>query len=130
MTDEPNRGCVAMSLHFRRTVTFQRVLPACGVAAVCLAPLTTLAQDAQPETLQEIVVTAQKREQNLQDVGISIAAFSQDQLKDMGVSSVDQLGYAVPGVSIFQFGQQTTTTITIRGVSQNDFSDQNEAPVA
>jgi iron complex outermembrane receptor protein len=119
-----------MSLHFRRTMTYQRVLPACGVAAVCLAPLTALAQDAQSDSLQEVVVTAQKREQNLQDVGISIAAFSQDQLKDMGVSSVDQLGYAVPGVNIFQFGQQTTTTITIRGVSQNDFSDQNEAPVA
>jgi len=119
-----------MGLHLRRAFVYRQALPACGVAAACLLPLAALAQEAAPEGLQEIVVTAQKREQNLQDVGISIAAFSQDQLKNMGVTAVDQLGYAVPGVSIFQFGQQTTTTITIRGVSQNDFSDQNEAPVA
>src|SRR5690349_9359521 len=119
-----------MILHLRRAFASRQALPACGVAAVCLLPAAALAQEAAPEGLQEVVVTAQKRTQNLQDVGISIAAFSEDQLKNMGVSSVDQLGYAVPGVNIFQFGQQTTTTITIRGVSQNDFSDQNEAPVA
>jgi len=80
--------------------------------------------------LEEIVVTAQKREQNLQDVGISIAAFGGDQLKDMGITTTDQIAGMVPGVQIFQFGQQATTTISIRGVSQNDFADHNEAPVA
>src|ERR1043165_5369699 len=95
-------------------------------AALCLAPLGAAADDQ----LEEVTVTAQKREQNLQDVGISIAAFSQESLKNMGVSSVSQLGSMVPGVNIFQFGQDATTTITIRGVSQNDFADHNEAPVA
>jgi len=94
--------------------------------ALCLIPLGASADDQ----LQEVTVTAQKREQNLQDVGISIAAFSQDSLKNMGVTSVSQLGSMVPGVNIFQFGQDATTTITIRGVSQNDFADHNEAPVA
>jgi iron complex outermembrane receptor protein len=102
-------------------------LPFCASGvALCLIPLSVLADDQ----LQEITVTAQKREQNLQDVGISIAAFSQDDLKDLGVTSVAQLGSMVPGVNIFQFGQDATTTITIRGVSQNDFADHNEAPVA
>jgi iron complex outermembrane receptor protein len=36
--------------------------------------------------LEEITVTANRREQNLQDVGTSIAAFTGDQLKDLGVS--------------------------------------------
>ena len=93
---------------------------------VCLLPLCAFADDQ----LEEVTVTAQKREQNLQDVGISIAAFSQESLKNMGVTSVAQLGSMVPGVNIFQFGQDATTTITIRGVSQNDFADHNEAPVA
>ena len=116
--------------HIRRALTCKRALSAGRVAAACLIPLGALAQEAAPIALEEVVVTAQRREQNLQDVGISIAAFSGDQLKDMGITAVDQLGYTVPGVNIFQFGQQTTTTITIRGVSQNDFADQNEAPVA
>src|SRR5689334_7025983 len=98
-----------MILHFRRAFATRQAPTACAMAAACLMPLATLAQEAAPEGLQEVVVTAQKREQNLQDVGIAIAAFSQDQLKNMGVTSVDQLGYAVPGVNIFQFGQQTTT---------------------
>lgn len=85
---------------------------------------------AEQPTLEEIVVTAQKREQNLQDIGISIAAFGADQLKEMGVTSTDQIAGMVPGVQIFQFGQQATTTISVRGVSQNDFADHNEAPVA
>lgn len=101
----------------------------CGALAA-LVPLAAIAQEVPEGVLQEIVVTAQKREQNLQDVGISVAALSADDLKSMGVSSVDQLGSMVPGVMIFQFGEEATTTITIRGVSQNDFADHNEAPVA
>jgi iron complex outermembrane recepter protein len=109
--------------HSRRH--YRLSLCASGVA-LCLVPLSAFADDQ----LEEVTVTAQKREQNLQDVGISIAAFSQENLKDMGVTSVAQLGSMVPGVNIFQFGQDATTTITIRGVSQNDFADHNEAPVA
>lgn len=110
---------------------FQRrqLLQACGAVA-SLVPLAATAQEVSQGVLQEVVVTAQKREQNLQDVGISMAALSANDLKSMGVSSVDQLGSSVPGVMIFQFGEEATTTITIRGVSQNDFADHNEAPVA
>src|SRR5579872_1279919 len=118
------RGRIAMNPGIRQLV--RRLLPRIAYCTVGLTPIGAFAQ----EVLQEIVVTAQKREQNLQDVGISIAAFSEDQLKDMGVGSVDQIGSLVPGVQIFQFGQEATTTITIRGVSQNDFADHNEAPVA
>jgi hypothetical protein len=57
-------GFDAMTLHLRRTVAYPRVLPVCGIAAMCLTPLTALAQDALPETLQEIVVTAQKRQES------------------------------------------------------------------
>ena len=101
----------------------------CGAVA-SLVPAGAVAQEVAQGVLQEVVVTAQKREQNLQDVGISVAALSADELKSMGVNSVDQLGSTVPGVMIFQFGEEATTTITIRGVSQNDFADHNEAPVA
>jgi iron complex outermembrane receptor protein len=101
----------------------------CGAVA-SLVPLGAIAQEVEQGVLQEVVVTAQKREQNLQDIGISVAALSADDLKSMGVTSVEQLGSSVPGVMIFQFGEEATTTITIRGVSQNDFADHNEAPVA
>lgn len=103
------------------------VLSLCGITT-CLMPAVAPAQEVA--TLQPVVVTAQRVQQNIQDVPISVAALSSSQLQGEGVAALDQLGAKVPGVDIFQFGSQTTTTITIRGVSQNDFSDQNEPPVA
>ena len=111
------------------TVNYTRILPCSILLLASVAYQGIIPAFAQAE-LEEIVVTAQKREQNLQDVGISIAAFNEDELKNMGISSLDQIGSMVPGVQIFQFGQEATTTITIRGVSQNDFADHNEAPIA
>ena len=87
---------------------------------------------AQPSgVLEEIIVTAQKRDQNLQDVGISISAFSADQLRDAGITSTDELDRMAPNVLIRNGAAgPTITEFSIRGVSQNDFGDHNEAPVA
>src|SRR5579871_4259219 len=106
---------------------WRALLALCGIAT-CLVPRLASAQDEG--TLPPVVVTAQRVQQNLQDVPIAVSALSGNQLQAEGVVALDELGAKVPGVDIFQFGSQTTTTITIRGVSQNDFSDQNEAPVA
>lgn len=107
------------------------LLPVCGIAA-SLAPIAASAQDKSGSvaTLQEVIVTAQRRQQNIQDVPISVSALSGKQLENEGVASTSDLGYKVPGVNIFQFGQNATTTVTVRGVSQNDFTDHNEAPIA
>jgi len=80
--------------------------------------------------LEEIVVTAQKREQSVADVGISITAFSGDQLKELGMTSTAQLGMHTPGMLVTDYGGGTTTAFTIRGSSQLDFADHQEAPVA
>ena len=48
--------------------------------------------------LEEITVTAQKRAQSAQDVGISIAAFNEDSVKDRGLGNIDRLAAAVPNL--------------------------------
>lgn len=71
--------------------------------------------------MEEIVVTAQKREQDAQDIGISVSAFSGDQLNALGVADAADLADMTSGVSInMEYG--TAPTFTIRGVSVNDFS--------
>ena len=66
--------------------------------------------------LEEVVVTAQKREQTLQDAPISIAAFNADQLEQKGVSTIDDLGTSVPNVKITRSPSNTSAaTIAIRG---------------
>ena len=67
------------------------LLRICG-ALVSLVPAGAIAQEVEQGVLHEVVVTAQKREQNLQDVGISVAALSAEDLQSMGINSVDQLG--------------------------------------
>ena len=79
--------------------------------------------------LDEIVVTAQKREQNLQDVGTSVTALDSAALAKLGLKDVTELAMQVPGLQYNQFGA-TVTVFNLRGVSQNDFSDHQEAPIA
>lgn len=66
--------------------------------------------------LEEVVVTAQKREQSLQDAPIAIAAFDASALEQKGVSNIDDLGTSVPNVKITRSPSNTTAaTIAIRG---------------
>lgn len=99
-----------------------------GVAWSAIA-LPAYAQDAAAPKIEDIVVTAQKREQNLQDVGISIAAFGGETLKEMGVTNTQQLQAAVPGLRMESPGGPAATTFTVRGVGQRDIADHNEAAV-
>ena len=86
-------------------------------------------QSAVDATFGEIVVTAQKRTQSAQSVGISITAFNGDQIKALGLTEPTSITQQTPGVS-FSSLHQANATFNIRGVSQNDFADHYEPPVA
>ena len=88
-----------------------------------------LGSPANSALLEEIVVTAQKREQNLQDVGISVTAFSGNQIRELGYTNTIDIAHQTPALNIIQFHPTLTTTV-IRGISQNDFADHLEAPIA
>ena len=86
---------------------------------------------AEGSVLQEVVVTAQKREQNLQKVPIAITALSGDELAQRGVSNTLDIASASPGVVTSTFGENgTSPAIYIRGVGQLDFSPHQESPTA
>lgn len=77
----------------------------------------------------DIVVTAQKREQNPQRVGIAITALGKDTLAAIGRQDVTALEGQVPSLAVNQYSP-TVTIFNIRGVSQSDFTDAQEAPIA
>jgi iron complex outermembrane receptor protein len=89
-----------------------------------------LAPVVRAQVLEEIVVTAQKREQLLQDVGISVTAFSSAQLEQLGLTNTLQLGAQTPGLLVTDTNGGTTTAFTLRGSGQLDFGDHQEPPVA
>ncbi|HVW69007.1 MAG TPA: TonB-dependent receptor plug domain-containing protein [Steroidobacteraceae bacterium] len=114
----------------RRFATRQSGLAALAVASLLAVP--AWAQESAAEggdKLAEIIVTAQKREQNLQDVGTSVTAFDGPALQQLGLKNVTDVASQVPGLQYNQYGA-TVTIYNLRGVSQNDFSDHQEAPVA
>jgi iron complex outermembrane receptor protein len=79
----------------------------------------TFAQSA-PQ-LEEVIVTAQKRSESLQDTPISISAFSQEALNQQGISSIDDLQGKVPSLNMTPFPiQNTSLRLFIRGVGASD----------
>lgn len=74
------------------------------------------AEDASENRPGDIIVTAQRYEQRLQDVPLSISAIGAEELQKRGVTSLADLQYSVPGLSIYEFGTGKQA-IQIRGIS-------------
>lgn len=93
------------------------------------APAALLGGAAHAQQVDDIVVTAQKRSQDVQDVGISVAAFGAEQLAKMGVSTADKIADSVAGVQIYNYRGKSQPSFIIRGVGTQDFAP-NTAPTA
>lgn len=78
--------------------------------------------------VEEIIVTAQKREEQIQDVPVSVAAFSSDQLSALGVESTQDLGRVTPGLQFSGFAG--FTLIYLRGVGTDSFLPYSDPSVA
>jgi iron complex outermembrane receptor protein len=103
------------------------VAAALATAAAPPAPALDAAAATEPSgggALQEIVVTARKREENLQDVPISINVFTQKDLQNLAINSIDDYAQKVPSISFISTGPGTQLFV-MRGVS--DGSNPNYA---
>ena len=97
--------------------------------AAVAALLTTdvaLAQQEGGFGLEEIVVTARKREENLQDTPLSISAFTANELKQRQIQTTTQLADVTPNLTFDSYspssGQNSSSQIYIRGIGQLDFT--------
>jgi outer membrane receptor protein involved in Fe transport len=90
-----------------------------------LVPVSARAQSAAAETqdneVGDIIVTAQKRAQSINDVGLTITALGADALNKQGIKTLDDLSRSVPGLS-FATTDYGTPVFTLRGVGFYDFS--------
>ncbi|TDG15961.1 TonB-dependent receptor [Seongchinamella unica] len=88
------------------------------------------AGSAQPGILEEVVVVAQKRQENLQDVPISITALTGRDVRVLGLSKNVDIAAQTPGLMFAEGSEQLISISSIRGVSQNDVSFHQEPPNA
>jgi iron complex outermembrane receptor protein len=112
-----------------------RMMLLCSVAATAGWGTTAMAQESQSveNGLSEIIVTANRREQRLQDVPLSVSAISTETLRNQNVNTLIDVGAGrIPGLTIVpMFGNPAAAIITIRGQSPGDPSQgTKDMPVA
>lgn len=98
-----------------RSTVSAAVVGACVFGFAGMASAQSTPQD-EPTTIDDIIVTAQKREQNLQDVPIVVTSLSQETLEDAGVRDIKDLQILTPGLTVTSTSSEASTTARIRGV--------------
>ncbi|MEH6593125.1 MAG: TonB-dependent receptor [Halioglobus sp.] len=86
---------------------------------------------AQEVMLEEVLVTAEKREQSLQDVPISIVAFDADMLDTLGINELSDINASIPNLNVNNFNNDPVAVrMFIRGIGQNDLQITQDPSVA
>jgi iron complex outermembrane receptor protein len=112
-----------------RTALLATAASAALLAAAQSARADTATATSNNNSVGEVVVTAQRRSQNIQDVPESVQAVSGQQLVSVGIKSTQDLGQITPNVTIISpIGAGNQPLITIRGIGLNDFDTNNAGP--
>lgn len=94
-------------------------------------PAAAATDDSASAELQEIVVTAERKTEKLQDVPIAVTAVSAAELADRGVRQAGDITALVPNMMLNQpYGPEAQPTFTLRGVTTQDFSQNQSSPIA
>jgi len=111
---------------------FKKVLVPAAIGLVVPGAYADEEANSNPSIFfDEIVVTAQKREQSLQDVSVAVSAFSGAAIEKMGFEQGLDIIQQVPNMSFFAiFGEASSPSISLRGISLVNFSDSWESPVS
>lgn len=100
-----------------------------AVSVAVAAALGATGSIAQADVLEEVIVTATKRQESIQDVPLSVSALSGDQIDALQLSDMTEITQQIPNLQLNAWSPQLTI-FNIRGVSQNNFVDNLEAPIA
>ena len=101
----------------------QSVLFLTGVALAAM-PAAAAAQDAAADNSGDIIVTAQRQEQRLQDVPVSVTAFGAEQLRDNSIETVQDIAIRTPGLAISAV-DPVNTNFAMRGIGSAPGISQN-----
>lgn len=102
--------------HIVRSSLLHHAVAAALALSACPAAGQGVGGDTGARTIETIIVTAQKREQSLQDVPIVVTAISGQLLQDTGVRDIKDLTLLTPGLIVTSTTSETVTTARIRGV--------------
>ncbi len=98
--------------------------------ATAVAALLFISESVQAAELEEIVVTAQKRDQNLQDVPVAVSVLDSDALQNLNVKSFEDVARVSPSLTIETGNAPSGNTIRMRGIGTSAFSIAAEPSVS
>jgi iron complex outermembrane recepter protein len=102
----------------------------CAAAALYQAGATQAQGGGSGLVLEEIIVTATKRAENLQDVPVAITALSQDTMREAQIHSSEQLTFLVPSLTYQRGSDANESSFNIRGIGTQSFSIGTEPSVS
>ena len=123
------------------TITFRKHLISMGAVALVVTLMTiftsqaVLAQETGSQLtgdegrLEEIIVTAQRREQSLQEVGVAVTVVTGNQLKWQGVTNINQLQNTAPNLEVEPAFGGGAAQFRLRGVGFQDYASNNAPTV-
>lgn len=91
---------------------------------------SVLAEDKKPIALEEVIVTATRREASLQDVAVAVTALPDWVLSDNQITRSEELSILVPSLTVQQGGNARGSSFNIRGVGTQSFSSAAEPSVS
>lgn len=109
-------------LHPRRPFGFAALLAMCAFAATALGQTASIASSSSSPVLEEIVVTAQKRTESIQNVPMGVSVVGDEQLRQYHVTQLTDIGAYVPGLQVDSSGSPGQTQLTIRGIAPVSFN--------
>ena len=118
-----------MRQHSLRMSPIAIAIAASSLGTLGSLPIATLAQ-AQDSLIEEVVVTARKREESLQNVPVAVTALSPSQIEQSGIQSVIDVAKLVPNVELHAVTQSGASLgASIRGMAFDDLEKSYEPTV-
>jgi iron complex outermembrane receptor protein len=131
MTTNPRNSGSSISKAVRCGLLSSSVVAGLACVTLAGASLDATAQQAQNATadsdqLVEVVVTAERRAENVQNVPITVSAFTAETMQSRNITSIQALGNLTPGVNLDAgapfSGDRSVLSASIRGIGQDDFA--------
>ena len=126
LIDRSQRNTATRPLSVYAVVSSILFLAGAAAAVAQEAPATSTAAPADTGGLAEIVVTAERRSENIQNVPIAVTAFTAEALQSRNLTDIHSLGNLSPGVNLDSgapfSGDRSVLSASIRGVGQDDFA--------
>lgn len=115
-----------------RAARLQTFLPISASAALaCVAPSIAMAADDQaPVVLEQVIVTARKRNENLQNIPVAATAVTTEKLDNYGLRSLEAIAASIPQLNIVRGSSGSGATISLRGIGSTYTSIGIEQSVA